>query len=932
MRPAAPWLVAHRVALVGVGRAITAVRVASRRRPSPHASTLAIPGPASCSPQPVDNPNAHGDAPRPTLDAMTAPLRATPRLTAIPASQNTAPVAEFRCLYTLDLRRKQKRWQDGFLKFHTFNSRVMVYDTLRNFVGDTHWKESGAVQEGDELTLDKGVMVEVADAVGVTQTDLTPLFEKNRESSPPQQSRPDPPRPAPRPAVPSASHLRTNSQLRHKSLSALLGTPRGPIGKALPIKSPYEQRQEQRERDHELAGERATKRQKPVHAAVLPSGRYVVPASNPPVPAAPIKATAQSARPTLEHAPRPVTVISLDSEPDIVSSGVTLPSTPPELYSTAQPSTSTPAMGTKHSVPKKTPRKNTPKLPRGKIPLPQNKTKETPPPPPRPSSPPVSASNRITNVDFALQPNEEQEKQPVRSGEGHSRNEHIPVLESSPEDGSEIGYEQTPMRPPAKARLKAPAAKPQKEPYPQKSPPRHPKAKSLRLSKGPKRGMLLCQSLSQQQLQRSRTPGESRTVPLESHETSRAASREPISILSDEDVSLIQEECAKVSKDLASNKQKRKSTGREQVATKKAKTAEPVFELHDNDFNDIDDMELVHGLMDQKLVTPPKSCTAPKSTSSNVSAAQSAGAKRVQTKGKAKSPEEAQAVSEPGVPAANPSAKRKPAKPKVVKDAFDKSQRFTKASSVEPTTEVPHNPKPTAPASPKKAALSTGGFCKKAKKAPGTSTERSSNLASETRPATSALPPHPLTAKRPGPLMTTRELSALLQRQSSMEDPIEDEGQTSPNKKIQRSRSENDAPIPSTSEEWERRNLASIAAKESTSTTADMVDVADTADKENSPATEQASETQKPKPKPSGLAALVKKTDPRKRFLRTQSLHVDTSASAMDPAADSEPEIASPPIDTDVGPWSTEAFDLFDWRPPAKEGADQGIGVLKDGR
>jgi len=55
-------------------------------------------------------------------------VRRTQNLTARP-TQNTAPVLEFQCLFTFDLRRKQKRWQDGFLRFHTFNKRIMVYDS-----------------------------------------------------------------------------------------------------------------------------------------------------------------------------------------------------------------------------------------------------------------------------------------------------------------------------------------------------------------------------------------------------------------------------------------------------------------------------------------------------------------------------------------------------------------------------------------------------------------------------------------------------------------------------------------------------------------------------------------------------------------------------------------------------------------------------------
>jgi hypothetical protein len=188
---------------------------------------------------------------------MTAAVHrmGTPSLS-IPPSQNTAPVLEFNCLYTHDIRRKQKRWQDGFLRFHTFNKRVMVYDVPRNFIGDMHWKEGEDLQEGDEVTLEKdAVLVQVSESVGRTETDLTELKQSakkskraeggQRSSSPPRNvatpSRPMGP-PAARPGT--ASVAGGNTQLKHRSLNALLGTPKGRIGKAVvPTKSPFETRQ-----------------------------------------------------------------------------------------------------------------------------------------------------------------------------------------------------------------------------------------------------------------------------------------------------------------------------------------------------------------------------------------------------------------------------------------------------------------------------------------------------------------------------------------------------------------------------------------------------------------------------------------------------------------------------------------------------------------
>ena len=174
----------------------------------------------------------------------------TPSLS-LPQTQNTAPVLEFNCLYTHDIRRKQKRWQDGFLRFHTFNKRVMVYDVPRNFIGDTHWKEDEALQVGDEVTLEKdGVIVQVAESVGRTETDLTELRNSKRKNSSAVGSS-SPARPAQTPArLSNGNASRPTAQLKHRSLNALLGASKGPIGKAaLPAKSPFEQRHAQSENE-----------------------------------------------------------------------------------------------------------------------------------------------------------------------------------------------------------------------------------------------------------------------------------------------------------------------------------------------------------------------------------------------------------------------------------------------------------------------------------------------------------------------------------------------------------------------------------------------------------------------------------------------------------------------------------------------------------
>ncbi|KAH8702426.1 hypothetical protein BGW36DRAFT_372839 [Talaromyces proteolyticus] len=173
---------------------------------------------------------------------MSRPPLSLPRGTtsSVPASQNTAPVIKFRCLYTHDVRRKAKRWQDGYLKFHTFNKRAMVYDDAGNFIGDHHWRDSNEIQDGDELELDKGVLIQVSECMERTQADISALFEKRKASQEsPQQSTPlAPPSTLPlssRTAVPA----RTGPP---RSLNDLLGIKRPSTGRVAAIQSPYEQR------------------------------------------------------------------------------------------------------------------------------------------------------------------------------------------------------------------------------------------------------------------------------------------------------------------------------------------------------------------------------------------------------------------------------------------------------------------------------------------------------------------------------------------------------------------------------------------------------------------------------------------------------------------------------------------------------------------
>ncbi|KAI1662499.1 hypothetical protein F4813DRAFT_111227 [Daldinia decipiens] len=157
---------------------------------------------------------------------------------------STAPVLEYVCLFTRDLRRKQKRWQDGRLKYHTFNKRIMVYDERGNFVGDTHWHEDYDFDEGEEVELERGgTIVQVAECTGSRDQDISELIDKRARERAERQSAALARRP---PIVEAATPnvAAPHFQLRHKPLHNLIGTPTGHHGRALvPTESPYEERQ-----------------------------------------------------------------------------------------------------------------------------------------------------------------------------------------------------------------------------------------------------------------------------------------------------------------------------------------------------------------------------------------------------------------------------------------------------------------------------------------------------------------------------------------------------------------------------------------------------------------------------------------------------------------------------------------------------------------
>lgn len=119
----------------------------------------------------------------------------------------------------------------------------MVYDVSRNYIGDMHWRENEILHDGDEFELDRGVLIQVGEATGSIDQDLTGLFEKRKKA--PEMAVHE--EVQSQPIVVSTARLTAvqPSQLRPKTLNALLGTPKGRLGRAaFPSKSPHELRTE----------------------------------------------------------------------------------------------------------------------------------------------------------------------------------------------------------------------------------------------------------------------------------------------------------------------------------------------------------------------------------------------------------------------------------------------------------------------------------------------------------------------------------------------------------------------------------------------------------------------------------------------------------------------------------------------------------------
>ncbi|KAI6780485.1 uncharacterized protein J7T54_000124 [Emericellopsis cladophorae] len=167
----------------------------------------------------------------------------------------TSSIVEYICLYTHDLKRKTKRWQDGKLNFHAFNNRIMVYDERGGNVGDAHLSSYQTLDEGEEINLDRGgAIVQVCERLGAVEVDLGELVDKRAREVEKRRKEAATKAPAATrtpqqtPGTERSSGGNVHFQLLQRPLGEIVQTP-GRIGRAnIPKESPFEKRL-QRERE-----------------------------------------------------------------------------------------------------------------------------------------------------------------------------------------------------------------------------------------------------------------------------------------------------------------------------------------------------------------------------------------------------------------------------------------------------------------------------------------------------------------------------------------------------------------------------------------------------------------------------------------------------------------------------------------------------------
>lgn len=147
----------------------------------------------------------------------------------------------------------------------------MAYDDRGNFIGDMHWRSDWDFDAGEEIQLERGgIIVQVSEFVGQQTQDLSELVDKRvqeREQRAREKEQRGTSSPASRAPLQTSAHRREaevrsgQPQIRHKPLTALIGTPTGHHGRAVvPSDSPFAQRRKAGDTATDEDASRPTKR------------------------------------------------------------------------------------------------------------------------------------------------------------------------------------------------------------------------------------------------------------------------------------------------------------------------------------------------------------------------------------------------------------------------------------------------------------------------------------------------------------------------------------------------------------------------------------------------------------------------------------------------------------------------------------------------
>ncbi|CCG84834.1 protein of unknown function [Taphrina deformans PYCC 5710] len=108
---------------------------------------------------------------------MATPLR-------LPAH---ADIHEFGVMYTKSVKKKAKDWHDGYLKWHTFNYRAILYDDQRKPVANEFFPNKN-ISSNSELEFSSAI-VQIGDQLETIQANLEHIYRTTAQKSGPEVDR-----------------------------------------------------------------------------------------------------------------------------------------------------------------------------------------------------------------------------------------------------------------------------------------------------------------------------------------------------------------------------------------------------------------------------------------------------------------------------------------------------------------------------------------------------------------------------------------------------------------------------------------------------------------------------------------------------------------------------------------------------------------------